>query len=139
MITYEKYAEFRNLKGLKDSDICRMTGIPQSTFSEWKNGKYTPKYDKMSKIAEAVGMDYNAFVGQYGLWSGLNPNKPNVVPHVIGMMAGETPEKEQESEFDKRLLRLYHNATPETQKNVMILLENSQKEAEISSLSSKEA
>lgn len=76
MITYEKYAEFRNAKGYKDSDICRMTGIPQSTFSEWKNGKYTPKYDKMSKIAEALEMNYNDFVGVYGKFSALNKKIP---------------------------------------------------------------
>ena len=138
MITYERYAEIRSSKGLKDSDICRMTGIPQSTFSEWKNGKYTPKYDNMSKIAEALGMDYNAFVGPYGLWSALNPNKPSL-PHLYGMMPGENVEKKPEDEFDQKLLRLYHNATPETQKNVMILLENSQKEAENPLPSSQEA
>ena len=98
MITYEKYAEFRNAKGYKDSDICRMTGIPQSTFSEWKNGKYTPKYDKMSKIAEALEMSYNDFVGIYGKFSALNEQLPmlqqaakdvrsSMVPMLDGMNA----------------------------------------------------
>ena len=76
MITYERYAEIRNSKGLKDSDICRMTGIPQSTFSEWKNGKYVPKQDKMARIAEALGMGYTEFVGPVGRFSAYNAAVP---------------------------------------------------------------
>ena len=123
MITYEKYAEIRKSKGFKnDADVCRVTGIPQSTFSEWKNGRYTPKYDKMSKIAEAFDMEYSEFVGVYGKFSGLNPDKP--VPHLYGMM----PDEEKIDDFDKELLRLYHNATSEAQLAVMTVLKNSQKE-----------
>lgn len=28
------------------------TGIPQATLYEWKSGKYTPKVDKLQKIAD---------------------------------------------------------------------------------------
>lgn len=76
MITYDKYCEIRDSKGLKDGDVARKAGIQPSTFSEWKKGKCTPKYEKMSKIAEALDMDYFAFVGPVGKFSALNPNKP---------------------------------------------------------------
>ena len=128
MITYDKYCEIRDSKGLKDGDVARKAGIQPSTFSEWKKGKCTPKYEKMSKIAEALDMDYSAFVGPVGLFSSYNPNKP--VPHLKGMLDNEI------SDFDERLLKLYHNATPDAQKSVMTLLENSQKD---DSKSSKEA
>lgn len=127
-VTYENYANIRDSKGLRDSEVSKRAGIPQATFSEWKKGKAVPKMDKMMKIADALEIGYFELVGPVGLFSAYNPNKP--VPHLNGMLDNEI------SDFDKRLLKLYHNATPDAQKSVMTLLENSQKDA---SKSSKEA
>lgn len=129
MITYEKYCKIRDSKGLRDGDVAKKAGIQASTFSEWKKGKCTPKYEKMSRIAEALEMDYFEFVGPVGKFSSLNPNR-STIPHLTGLFPGGM------SAFDERLLKLYHNATPDAQKSVMTLLENSQKE---DSKSSKEA
>lgn len=49
---YAKYAELRDSKNLKDIDVSRKTGIPASTFTDWKNGKSSPKIDKLIKIAD---------------------------------------------------------------------------------------
>lgn len=76
MITYERYAAFRDAKQLKDSDIAKKADIPQSTFSDWKKGKSTPKLEKMQKIAAALDIDYFAFVGPIGKYSSLNPDNP---------------------------------------------------------------
>lgn len=128
MITYERYANIRDGKGLKDADVAKLAGIQQSVLSDWKRGKSTPKMDKLIKIADVMEMEYFAFVGPVGKFSAYNPNKP--VPHLYGMMPGEI------SDFDKELICLYHNATSDAQSSVMTLLKNSQKE---DSLSSKEA
>jgi len=53
---YENYCKLRDERGLKDADVVRGTGITKSTFSEWKNGKYTPKQDKLQKIADYFGV-----------------------------------------------------------------------------------
>lgn len=53
---YERYVRLRDSKGLRDSDVARKTGIPQSTFSDWKKGKSSPKQDKLTKIAECLGV-----------------------------------------------------------------------------------
>lgn len=79
MITYEIYTRYRNERHLKDGEVARLAGIPPSTFSDWKNGKSTPKQDKMSKIALALGMDYYEFVGPVGKFSALNPKKAKVI------------------------------------------------------------
>lgn len=71
MITYEKYAEIRNSKGLRDADVARAAKIPPSTFTEWKKGEYTPKFDKMCKIADALGMVYMELVNEDGSSNGL--------------------------------------------------------------------
>ena len=73
--TYERYVNIRNSKHLKDSDVAKNAGIPQSTFSDWKKGKSMPKVDKMLKIAEALGVEYQELVGTYGKFSRLNPDR----------------------------------------------------------------
>ena len=128
MITYEKYATIRDGKHMRDADVAKLSGVPQSTFSDWKKGKSIPKLEKMERIAGALGMGYFEFVGPVGKFSSLNPSKP--IPVLKGM------EKTPEQRFDDELLRLFHNATADAQTSVMTLLKNSQKE---SSTSSKEA
>ena len=126
MITYEEYCKIRDSKGLRDGDVAKKAGIQASTFSEWKKGKCTPKYEKMSKIAAALDMEYSEFVGPVGKFSALNPNRQ--IPMLKGM------EKTPEQRFDENLLRLYHNATPDAQKSVLTLLEKSQKDDSKSSM-----
>lgn len=38
------------------SDVSRETGVSYSTFTDWKTGRYTPKADKMQKIADYFGV-----------------------------------------------------------------------------------
>lgn len=49
---YELYCRYRDKKKLKDSDVSRATGIPQSTFSDWKSGRSKPNTEKLLKIAD---------------------------------------------------------------------------------------
>ena len=51
MTMYEIYEKLRNEKGLTNADVSRATGISTATLSQWKNGRYTPKMDKLEKIA----------------------------------------------------------------------------------------
>ena len=48
---FERYLEMLKEKGIKNIDVSRATGIPASTFSDWKKGKSSPKRDKIEKIA----------------------------------------------------------------------------------------
>lgn len=63
MLTYEKYAELRDSRGLKDSDVCRLTGIAQGSISDWKHGRTTPKADKVEKIANALNIPVSVLTG----------------------------------------------------------------------------
>lgn len=49
---YENYCKLRDLRGYKDADVVRGTGVTKSTFSDWKNGRSEPGTDKMIKIAK---------------------------------------------------------------------------------------
>lgn len=57
---YDKVAELMKKNGLRISDVARATGVPYSTFTDWKAGRYVPKYDKLQKIADffGVSVDY---------------------------------------------------------------------------------
>jgi repressor LexA len=53
-VTYQKYAELRDQRGMSDYRVSKETGIAQSTMSDWKNGLSTPKADKLMLIAKAL-------------------------------------------------------------------------------------
>lgn len=53
---YAKYVALRDAKGLKDADVSRATGISPDTFSAWKQGKYSPKIEKLIKLADFFGI-----------------------------------------------------------------------------------
>ena len=59
---YEKYCELRDLRGVKDANVSAGTGIPKSTFSEWKSGRSTPKQEKIVKLAEYFGVSTDYFL-----------------------------------------------------------------------------
>lgn len=53
---YSIYQKLLDENGLKNADIARATGISNMTLSDWKNGKSTPKQDKLKKIADYFGV-----------------------------------------------------------------------------------
>lgn len=53
---YSKYAKLRNRKKVKDVDVAKATGISPSTLCDWKKGRYSPKVDKLQKIATYFGV-----------------------------------------------------------------------------------
>lgn len=53
---YELYAKIRDEKGLKDADVARLAGMSRASLSEWKSGKYSPKFGTLEKIADALGV-----------------------------------------------------------------------------------
>lgn len=58
---YENYAKIRDAKGLRDSDVSKATGIRSSVFSDWKNGRYNLRYDKLRKIADFLEVSVESF------------------------------------------------------------------------------
>ena len=49
---YKKYVQLRDSLGVTDYRVASDTGIPKSTFSDWKS----PKIDKLQKIATYFGV-----------------------------------------------------------------------------------
>lgn len=57
---YERFKELLDRKGCKLKDVSQATGIGLSTFTDWRANRYTPKIDKLKKIADffGVSVDY---------------------------------------------------------------------------------
>ena len=57
---YEVFANLLVKNSEKAIDVSKATGIPASTFSDWKKGRSIPKQDKLQKIADFfnVSVDY---------------------------------------------------------------------------------
>lgn len=49
---YQKYCDLRDAKGLNDYQVAKGSGVNQSTFTDWKNGRSKPKMEKMLLIAK---------------------------------------------------------------------------------------
>ncbi len=57
---YEKFQALMDERGMTPYRVSKETGISQSTLSDWKNGRITPKMDKIETLAKFfnVSMDY---------------------------------------------------------------------------------
>lgn len=60
------YARFESLLKTHGTTVYRVskaTGIAPSTFSDWKNGRSTPKADKLRKVADYFGISTDSLLG----------------------------------------------------------------------------
>ena len=51
---YKIYAKYRDIAKLTDYQVAKECGFAQTTLSNWKQGLYEPKIDKLIKIAKVV-------------------------------------------------------------------------------------
>lgn len=56
---YKKFKEIIDKKGVTLYRVAKDTQIATSTFYDWKHGRYTPKIDKLKKIAEYLCVNVN--------------------------------------------------------------------------------
>lgn len=61
-LMYENYAKIRDKKGVTDYRVSVDTGIPKSTFSEWKSGRSKPKAEKLKTLADYFGVSIEYFL-----------------------------------------------------------------------------
>lgn len=59
---YDIFEKLCNEKGVTPYRVCKETGLTTSTISNWKAGRYTPKQDKMQKIADYFGVSIDYLV-----------------------------------------------------------------------------
>lgn len=57
---YDVFVQLCQKNNVTPYVVSKATGIPASTFTDWKNGRSTPKAEKLQKIADffGVSLDY---------------------------------------------------------------------------------
>lgn len=53
---YEIFEQLLLQRGITAYRVAKETGVTTATLTNWKNGKYTPKQDKLQKIADYFGV-----------------------------------------------------------------------------------
>lgn len=51
---YLRFEQVMKQRGYNIARVAKAAGIPPSTIYEWKRGTYTPKYEKIAKIAAVL-------------------------------------------------------------------------------------
>lgn len=59
---YSKFEELLTQEGVTAYAVSKATGIPSSTFSDWKSGKSKPKIKKLQKIADFFDVPVTYFL-----------------------------------------------------------------------------
>ena len=60
---YDVFEQLLKARGLNAYKVSKATGISSQTLSAWKQGLYTPKREKMEKIAEYLGVTVEYLMG----------------------------------------------------------------------------
>lgn len=58
---YSKFEELLQTRDVTAYQVSKATGVSTATLSEWKKGSYTPKLDKLMKLANYFHVPVNYF------------------------------------------------------------------------------
>ena len=59
---YEKYVKLRDEMGVTDYRVSVDTGIPKSTFADWKSGRSNPNLEKLKTLADYFKVSIEYFI-----------------------------------------------------------------------------
>lgn len=60
--SYQKFNDLITTKNVSAYEIAKETGIPASTFSDWKSGRSAPKIEKLLKISTFLDVPVESLV-----------------------------------------------------------------------------
>lgn len=94
---YENFEKLCIENGVKPSQVSKATGIHTATLTSWKQGKYTPKREKMELISQYfnVSVDY--------LMTGKEPTE-NKYSAEMAMLVGKI---RNDKELSEALLKYF--------------------------------
>ena len=61
---YEKFEALLKKYGVTAYRVSKERGVTSATVTSWKQGKYTPKREKLQKIADYFGVTVEYFTGE---------------------------------------------------------------------------
>ena len=96
------------IKGMKQSDLCRLTNIPKSALSQYISGAFEPKQDRIYLMAQALNVSEAWLMG-------LDVPMERQVKKV-------PPSESNLSEGEKMLLELFRRVPEEQQTLVLQMI-----------------
>ena len=84
---YEVFQKLCEERNVKPGTVSRATGVPTSTLTAWKQGKYTPKNDKLQKIADYFGVPLDYITGE------RKEGRQNIIRISDNLMSTKKPRK----------------------------------------------
>lgn len=61
---YEKFQMLLDKTNKTAYQVAKETGVSTATLSNWKNGNYIPKTDKLKKIADYFGITVDELISE---------------------------------------------------------------------------
>lgn len=133
MSEYENFERIIKEKGITAYRVAKETGITTATLTSWKQGKYTPKMDKLQKIADYLGVTLGELTAE---WEAATPAE-------IELFEKDATTPQPLTKREEELLEVFHKLSVDQQEEVLrygqFLYEKFHDERKKSSLSSKEA
>lgn len=111
---YDVFLSLLEKNDIKTSTVAKETGISNMTFSDWKNGKSTPKADKLQKIADFFGVSIEYLM--------TGEEKENTEHYYYNEDTRQTAQDIFESKELRMLFSAARDATPEDLNTVHTML-----------------
>ena len=86
-----KIKQLMDDKGITQTELSQLTGITQSSISDYINGRYNPKQDKIDLISKALGVSPSIF------FNSISPNNNYKLIPMLGTIAAGVPLLAQEN------------------------------------------
>ena len=96
---YSRFEHLLQKNNVTAYRVAKETGIAQTTFSDWKKGKSSPKFEKLSKIADYFGVPIEYFTGEE-----------------------QTAPEEREPSENEELFRIFSSLPEDQQKSIADLI-----------------
>ena len=138
---YKRFEELCKEKNVTPYKVAKDTGITTATLSNWKAGRYTPKIDKMARLAKYFNVSYSYLAGRsdervqkvthIDLTPTIDLIEENAVKDYLldGNILIETEEASQDIKDALDLYKAYKNAPAHVQAAIETLLKSEKQES----------
>lgn len=96
---YSRFEALCRARGVTPYRVAQETGVTTSTLSQWKNGAYVPKTEKLQKLASYFGVPLEYFTGVATNTPQPSTDHTRWVP-VLGRVAAGIPAEMVEDVLD---------------------------------------
>lgn len=103
----DRIREALRIRGMKQSDLCRMTKIPKSAISQYLSGAFEPKQDRIYLISKALNVNEIWLMG---------------LDAPMDRLPSPSPETLELSEGEQMLIDLFRRVPEDSQQLVLQMI-----------------